>query len=136
MRIYELLANLLIVILSAFGFMRGLEMVIRGENSLQNASNVYLKMSQYADIQSIGWFLITGSIVLLASVFIKGSASYILLIIGGLACGSVHLGYGLLATESAKVIATYYQNLTLGIYQYILAVIGVISLWKTKKNRD
>src|SRR5699024_12168344 len=97
MRIYELLANLLIVLLSAFGFMRGLEFIVRGESSMHNASEIYIKLSQYADIQAIGWFLLTASIVLLCSVFIKGRTSCILLIIGGLYAGSVHLFYAMVA---------------------------------------
>lgn len=136
MRIYELLANLLIVLLSAFGVMRGLELIVRGESAMQDASKIYIELSQYADIQAIGWFLLTASIVLLCSVFIRGNTSYVLLIIGGLCAGSVHLFYGMVATESAKVIATYYTTLTLGLYQYILAGIGVISLWKIKQNKD
>lgn len=136
MRIYELLANLLIVLLSAFGVMRGLEFIVRGESAMQNTSKIYIKLSQYADIQAIGWFLLTASIVLLCSVFIKGNTSYVLLIIGGLCAGSVHLFYGMVATDTAKLIATYYTILTLGLYQYILAGIGVISLWKIKQNKD
>lgn len=136
MRIYELLANLLIILLSAFGIMRGIEFIVRGESSMQNASEIYIKLSQYADIQAIGWFLLTASIVLLCSVFIKGRTSYVLLIIGGLCAGSVFLFTGMVATQTARVIATYYTNLTLGLYQYILAGIGVISLWKTTKNKD
>ena len=136
MRIYELLANLLIILLSAFGVMRGLEFIVRGEQSMHNASEIYIKLSQYADIQAIGWFLLTSSIALMCSVFIKGNTSYVLLIIGGLCAGSVHLFYGMVATESAKIIATYYTTLTLGLYQYILAGIGVISLWKIKQNKD
>ena len=65
MRIHELLANLLIILLSAFGFMRGLEFIVRGEQSMHNASEIYIKLSQYADIQAIGWFLLTSSIVLM-----------------------------------------------------------------------
>ncbi|WP_305808928.1 hypothetical protein, partial [Staphylococcus epidermidis] len=123
-------------LLIAFGVMRSLEFIVRGKNSMQNASEIYIKLSKYADIQAIGWFLLTSSIVLLCSVFIKGSTSYVLLIIGGICAGSVHLFYGMVATETARVIATYYTTLTLGLYQYILAGIGVISLWKIKQNKD
>lgn len=136
MRIYELLANLLIILLSAFGVMRGLEFVIRGDCAMQSASKVYINLSHYADIQSIGWFLLIASVVMLCSVFMKGKGAYILLIIGSLCAGSVFLFYGMVATESAKVIATYYTTITIGLYQYILAGIGVISLWKIIKNKD
>lgn len=136
LKLYELLANLLIVLLGALGLMRGAEMVIRGDRTMTNTSDIYAKLSQYADIQSIGWLLITASIVLLVSVFVKGNASLILLIIGGLVAGSVHLFYGLIAIDSAKMVSTYYTNLTLGIYQYILVTIGAISLWKIKQNKD
>ncbi|EGQ3068511.1 hypothetical protein KEI82_002452 [Staphylococcus pseudintermedius] len=135
MRIYELLANLLIILLSSLGLMRGIEMVLRDDDVLENASSVYSKLSQYIDIQSLGWFLVISSIVLLSSVFCKGKASYLLWVIGGTACGIVHLTYGLIATESAKFINTYYQNVTLSVYQFILASIGVISLWKIKMNK-
>src|SRR5699024_12027317 len=99
MRIYELLANLLIILLSAFGVMRSLEFIVRGEQSMHNASEIYIKLSQYADIQAIGWFLLTASIVLLCSVFIIGRTSYILLIIVGICAGSVLLFYGMFASE-------------------------------------
>lgn len=128
------MSNLLILLLSVMGIMRGVEFIVRSEQSMKSASNLYIKLSQYADIQVIGWFLVTFSIVLLASIFTKDKTGYVLLLIGGLATGSVHLFYGLVAVEGAKVIATYYTNLTLGIYQYILAGIGVISLWKTKNK--
>ena len=136
MRIYELLSNLLIVLLSAMGFMRGIEFVIRGESSMQNASNLYIVLSQYIDIQSLGWLLATASLVLLASVFTQNKTAFVLMTIGGLVCGSVHFFYGLVAVEGAKVISTYYTSLTIGIYQYLLCGVGVISLWKIKKNKD
>lgn len=136
MRIYELLANLLIILLSAFGIMRGIEFIVRGESSLQDASEIYIKLSQYADIQTIGWLLVISSLVLLASIFTKGKPAFVLLIIGGLVTGSIHLMYGMIAVDTAKIISTYYTTLTIGLYQYILAVIGVMGLWKTTKNKD
>lgn len=136
MRVYELLANLLILLLSVFGIMRSLEWIIRGNASLKNASEIYVKMSQYIDIQSMGWFLLTASIVLLISIFVRGNTAYTLLIIGGIGAGTANMFYGLLSTESAQLLFTYYSTITIGMYLYILATVGVIGLWKTKMKKD
>lgn len=136
MRVDSLLAKLLIILLSAFGIMRGSEMVIRGENSMQNAAKLYIKLSEYVDIQSIGWLLLSSSLLLAISVFTEGTITFLLLTIGGLTTGTVHIFYGLVAVEGAKVVATYYTTLTLGIYEYIICAVGVMGLWKTNKNKD
>lgn len=136
MRTHELLANLLIVLLGAMGLMRGAELIIRSENSLQRSARLYTELSQYVNLQSIGWFLVTASIVLITSVFVKGRTAYILMLIGGICAGSVHIFYGLVATEGAKVVATYYTTLTIGIYQYIIATVGVMGIWKNSKNKE
>lgn len=136
MRIYELLASLLIILLCAFGVMRGLEFIIRGESSLQEASDIYIKLSQYADIQTIGWLLVIFSIILLCSIFVNGKPAFVFLIIGGIVTGTIHICYGMIAVDTAKVISTYYTTLTIGLYQYILMIIGVIGLWKTAKKKD
>ncbi|MDK3656277.1 hypothetical protein O0A22_11725 [Staphylococcus pseudintermedius] len=134
MRIHELLANLLIILLGVLGLFRGVEMITRDDEVLQNASNVYFRISQYVDIQSLGWLLVISSLILILSVFFKSKSAYTLWIIGGVACGSIHLYYGFVATETAKFINTYYQNITISLYQFILAVMGVCLLWKTDKN--
>lgn len=136
MKLYELLANALIVLLSAFGFMRGSEFITRGEMSLQNASELYVKLSQYIDIQSMGWGLLLGSIILLGAVFNKNKTAFILMIIGGAITASIHMFYGLVAVEGAKVIATYYTTLTISIYEFLICGIGVYGLWKNNKNKD
>lgn len=136
MKLYELLANALIVLLSAFGFMRGSEFITRGEKSLQNASELYVKLSQYIDIQSMGWGLLLGSIILLGAVFNKNKTAFILMIIGGAITASIHMFYGLVAVEGAKVIATYYTTLTISIYEFLICGIGVYGLWKNNKNKD
>lgn len=136
MKLYELLANLLIVLLSAMSAMRGLEFIIRGEKALQNASQLYIKLSQYIDIQSMGWGLLVGSLILLASVFTKGNTAFVFMIIGGGTLSLIFLFHGMVAVDSAKVISTYYTSLTLSIYQFIIFGIGVYGLWKTHKKKD
>lgn len=135
MRTYELLAKLLIVLLSAFGIMRGSEWIVRGEASMKNASKLYIELSQYVDLKSLGWLLVIFSIMLLISVFISSVPAFVLMAISGLVVGSIHVFYGIIATEGAKVVATYYTTLTLGIYQYIICAVGVINLWKIKRKQ-
>lgn len=136
MRVESLLSKLLIVLLGAFGLMRGFEMVIRGENSMQSAAKLYIKLSEYVDIQSIGWLLLMSSVLLVLAAFTENKTSFLLLAIGGLAAGTVHIFYGLVAVEGAKVVATYYTTLTLGIYEYILCAVGVMGLWKLNKSKE
>lgn len=116
--------------------MRGSEMVIRGENSMQSAAKLYIKLSEYVDIQSIGWLLLMSSVLLVFAAFTENKTSFLLLAIGGLSAGTVHIFYGLVAVEGAKVVATYYTTLTLGIYEYILCAVGVMGLWKLNKSKE
>lgn len=118
------------------GAMRALEFIIRGEQSLQNASELYVTLSQYIDIQSMGWGLLIGSVVLLFSVFTKGKTAFILMIVGGGATACIFMFYGMVSVGGAKVVSTYYTSLTLSIYQLIICGTGVYGLWKTKKNKD
>jgi len=134
-RIYELMANLLIVLVSVLGFMRGLEWVIRSEEVLKNSSDIYVKLSQIMDIDTLGWLLIIASIILFLSVFVKKEAGYILLIIGGFAVGTCFLMYGMISVETANLLSTYYTMISVGLYGYVLASIGGIALWKTTKKK-
>lgn len=135
MKIFELMANLLIVLVSVLGFVRGMEWIVRSSQSLQQSSDIYITIDQYMDIQSLGWLLVIASIVLFSTVFTKGSPAYISMIIGGIGIGTIFLFYGLVTVGSATLISTYYTMLTVSIYGYLLAGIGALALWKTKRKK-
>lgn len=135
MKIFELMANLLIVLVSLLGFIRGMEWIVRSSHSLQQSSDIYITINQYMDIQSLGWLLVIASIVLFSAVFIKGSSAYISMIIGGIGIGTIFLFYGLVTVEAATLISTYYTMLTVSIYGYLLAGIGASALWKIKRKK-
>lgn len=134
MKVYELMAKLLVLLLSAFGYMRGSEFIVRGDQSMKNASDIYIKLSHYIDVQSVGWLLIISSTFLFIAIFTRTELSSYFLLVGGLTTGTIHIFYGLIAVEEARVIATYYTTLSIGIFQYILAYIGGVSIWKIKKK--
>lgn len=129
------MAHLLVVLISVLGFMRGLEWVVRSSEVLRNSSDIYVKLSQFMDIDTLGWLLIIASIVLFLSVFVKKEAGYILLIIGGFSVGTCFLMYGMVSVENATLISTYYTMISIGLYAYVLASIGGIALWKMRKTK-
>ena len=129
------MANLLIVLVSVLGFMRGLEWVVRSNEVLKDSSDIYIKLSQFMDINTLGWLLIIGSIVLFISVFVKKETGYILLVIGGFSVGTCFLMYGMISVETATLLSTYYTMISIGLYDYVIASIGGIALWKIKKKK-
>ncbi|HJG39055.1 MAG TPA: hypothetical protein K8V44_04545 [Staphylococcus saprophyticus] len=129
------MANLLIMLVSVLGLMRGLEWVVRSSEVLKNSSDIYMKLSQIMDIDTLGWLLIIASVVLFISVFVKKEAGYVLLVIGGLSVGTCFLMYGMISVETATLLSTYYTMISIGLYGYVLASIGGIALWKTRKKK-
>ena len=115
--------------------MRGLEWVVRSNEVLKNSSDIYIKLSQFMDIDTLGWLLIIASIILFLSVFVKKETGYILLIIGGFSVGTCFLMYGMISVETATLLSTYYTMISIGLYGYVLASIGGIALWKIKKKK-
>ena len=107
---YELLANLLIVLVAVLGLMRAIEWIIRSPQALKKSSEIYVQLSAYIDVQTLGWLLLIASSILLLSVFTREIPSYVLLVLGGLGLGTIFCFYGLASAESALFIATYLKN--------------------------
>ena len=135
MKVYELMANLLIVLIAALALMRGFELAVRSPISMKDASNIYIEISKVMDLQSFGYLLLFFAIILLVSVFFRGISSYILMVIGSLGVGTLHILYGMASSETAKLIATYYTTTTIGIFAFIVATIGGIALWQIFKRK-
>ncbi len=134
-KINEIMSNLLILLISILGAIRGLEWIARDGETLVKASKIYLTISQIVDIQSLGWLMLISAAVLASTIFISGRVKYVSLVIGGFATGSIFLFYGMASTEFANLVATYYTFVSIGLYGYILGILGVIALWKTRKKK-
>lgn len=129
-------ADILLIFLALLGIIRSLEWIDKSIDELKDISPLYTKMSVYFDVQTMGWFLFTSSLLIVLSVFLKRYSSSILLIIGASIAGSIHLLFGLLSVNGAEMFTTYYTNLSIAIIQFILVFVGVIKLWKKQsKNK-
>lgn len=129
------MSNLLVLLVAILGAIRGLEWVMRSNETLVKASKIYVTISQIIDIQSLGWLMLISAAVLASTIFISGRIRYISLVIGGFALGSIFLFYGMASTEFANLIATYYTFVSVGLYGYVLAGLGVIALWRTRRKK-
>lgn len=134
-KINEIMSNLLILLVAILGAIRGIEWVVRSNETLVKASKIYVTISQVIDIQSLGWLMLISAAVLASTIFISGRVRYISLVIGGFGLGSIFLFYGMASTEFANLIATYYTFVSLGLYGYVLAGLGAIALWKTRQKK-
>ena len=129
------MSNLLILLISILGAIRGFEWITRDNETLVKASKIYVTISQVIDIQTLGWLMLISAAVLLSTIFISDRVRYVSMIIGGFATGTIFIFYGMASTEFANLLATYYTFVTLGLYGYILCGLGGIALWRTKKKK-
>lgn len=129
------MSNLLILLISILGAIRGFEWIARDGETLVKASKIYVTIGQIIDVQSLGWLMLVSAAVLASTVFISGRVRYVSLVIGGFALGSIFLFYGMASTEFANLIATYYTFVSIGLYGYVLAGLGAIALWKTRRKK-
>lgn len=134
-KVYELMANLLVVLIASMAMMRGLELAMRAPASLKDASSIYIEIAKVMDLQTFGLMLVLFSVILLTSVFFRGTVSYIMMVMGSLGVGFLHVIYGMASSESAKLVATYYTTTTIGIFAFIVATIGGIALWQIFKRK-
>ncbi len=129
------MSNLLILLISILGAIRGLEWIARDGETLVKASKIYVTIGQIIDVQSLGWLMLISAAVLASTIFISGRVKYVSLVIGGFATGSIFLFYGMASTEFANLIATYYTFVSIGLYGYVLAGLGAIALWRTRQKK-
>lgn len=135
LKVYELMANLLIVLIAAMAIMRGFELIVRSPSSLEAASNIYIAIGSVMDLQTFGSLLVLSASILLTSVFFRGAVSYVMMVMGALGVGFLHVLYGMASSESAKLVATYYTTTTIGIFAFIVATIGGVALWQIFKKK-
>lgn len=129
------MSNLLILLISILGAIRGFEWIARDGETLVKASKIYVTIGQVIDVQSLGWLMLVSAAVLVSTIFISGRVRYVSLVIGGFATGSIFLFYGMASTEFANLIATYYTFVSIGLYGYVLAGLGAIALWRTRRKK-
>ena len=129
------MSNLLILLISILGAIRGFEWISRDGETLVKASKIYLTISQVIDLQTLGWLMLISAAVMISTIFISDRIRYVSMVIGGFAVGSIFIFYGMASTEFANLVATYYTFVTLGLYGYILCGLGVIALWRTRKKK-
>lgn len=130
---YELLSNLLIVLLVANGVLRSWDFIIMDTKTLESVSPLYVTLAQYIDIHALGWLFLLFSLTLFLSIFFKGQTGYIFLVLGALGAGIIHLIFGVVASDGAVLFVTYYFMLLCGVIQFILVFVGGIQLWKIKQ---
>ena len=130
---YELLSNLLIVLLVANGVLRSWDFIIMDTKTLESVSPLYVTLAQYIDIHALGWLFLLFSLTLFLSIFFKGQTGYIFLVLGALGAGIIHLIFGVVASDGAVLFVTYYFMLLCGVIQFILVFVGGRQLWKIKQ---
>lgn len=125
---------LLTILTSGMGAVKGYAWIVSDEDYLEGASPIYVKMSQYVDIQSAGWLLLIASIVLFLSEFMKENAQKYMYIISAFFGSIVNLMYGMMGVGNANIFTTYYTSMLIGIVMFIMFMIGVLELWKMKRS--
>lgn len=125
--------DLLILSTGVSGIIKSSEWINSAPTKFQSVTPFYRNINQMIDLQTVGWFLLISSLLLLSSVFIRTPNEHRLMIIGGLSSGIIYFIYGILAVDQATLYTTYYNNLINGWVQILIAGMGAISLWKTKK---
>lgn len=126
----DLMSNLLLLLLAVTGGIRSFEWIDKTVDELEEISPLYTKISLYFDIQTMGWFMLIGSFLLIAAMFSDGKIYAIFVILGNSLSGFIHVLFGLLSVSGAEMFTTYYINLSIGIIQFILVAIGVLILCK------
>jgi|SRR5699024_1789995 len=130
---YELFSNLLIVLLVGNGILRAWDWITMSTEGLENVSHLYASMSNYLDMNTLGWLFMLFSITLLLSIFFKGATGYTFLVLGALGAGIIHIIFGVIATAGATLFVTYYFMLLCGVIQFILVLVGGMQLWKIRQ---
>ncbi|EGS40309.1 hypothetical protein KS414_11265 [Staphylococcus capitis] len=128
----EIFVKLFVILLAGLGLVRSLNWISARTETLKHVSDLYVKMSKYMDIDTVGWLLFLFSIVLFLSAFFDNTTGYILLIVGSVPCGIIHIAFGMISVESANVSSTYYINMLIGFIQILVAINGAFSIWKIK----
>lgn len=123
---------LLNIIISGMGVIKGYAWIAADKDYLQDASPIYVKMAEYLDIQAMGWLLLIVSIVLFLSEFMKEKAQQYMFAISTFIGSIINITYAMIGVGSANIFTTYYTSMLVGIVMFIMFVMGVLNIWKTK----
>lgn len=126
---------LLNIMISGMGVIRSYAWITADEDYLENASPIYIKMSEYMDIQAMGWLLMIASIVLFLSEFMKETAQKYMYIVSTFVGSIIHVVYAMIGVENANIFTTYYTSMLVGIVMFIMFMLGVLDIWKTKHSQ-
>lgn len=126
---------LLNIMISGMGVIRSYAWITADEDYLENASPIYIKMSEYMDIQAMGWLLMIASIVLFLSEFMKETAQKYMSVISTFVGSIIHVVYAMIGVENANIFTTYYTSMLVGIVMFIMFMLGVLDIWKTKHSQ-
>ena len=74
----EIFVKLFVILLAGLGLVRSLNWISARTETLKHVSDLYVKMSKYMDIDTVGWLLFLFSIVLFLSAFFDNITGYIL----------------------------------------------------------
>lgn len=126
---------LLNVLTSGMGVIRAYAWITTEKSNLENASPIYVKMNEYMDIQAMGWLLMIASIVLFFSEFMKETAQKYMYIISTFIGSVINMLFGMIGVDNANIFTTYYTSMLVGIVMFIMFMLGVLDLWKTKRSQ-
>lgn len=126
---------LLNIMISGMGVIRSYAWITADEDYLENASPIYIKMSEYMDIQAMGWLLMIASIVLFLSEFMKETAQKYMYVVSTFIGSIIHVVYAMIGVENANIFTTYYTSMLVGIVMFIMFMLGVLDIWKTKHSQ-
>lgn len=126
---------LLNIMISGMGVIRSYAWITADEDYLENASPIYIKMSEYMDIQAMGWLLMIASIVLFLSEFMKETAQKYMYVVSTFVGSIIHVVYAMIGVENANIFTTYYTSMLVGIVMFIMFMLGVLDIWKTKHSQ-
>ena len=126
---------LLNIMISGMGVIRGYAWIVADRDYLEDASPIYIKMAQYMDIQAIGWLLLIVSIVLFLSEFMKEKAQQYMFVVSTFIGSVINIVYAMIGVENANIFTTYYTSMLVGIIMFIMFMLGVLNIWKTKNSQ-
>lgn len=126
---------LLNIMISGMGMIKGYAWVVSDKDYLEDASPIYVKMAKYMDIQAMGWLLLIVSIVLFLSEFMKEKAQQYMFVISTFIGSVINITYAMIGVGSANIFTTYYTSMLVGIIMFIMFMLGVLNIWKTKNSQ-
>ena len=121
-----------VLFFAGLGFIRGADWIRTENEHLKSVSDIYIKMSEVMDINTLGWLLVLFSVLLFLSLFFDESVESWFCVVGGFVCGTIYLLYGMISVDNSDLAATYYIGFLTAVMDYVIFITGVVNLWKIK----